>query len=137
MWIVNTTDETTSEPPPQTKLYLDDGEERRLDIKASEPGWKIVAHGPVALEAYNVIDIGGVESDPRGSASVPGDERALVPRLPYGALVAKIGERGEPFAVEWYTVISMKDIVYVAVNDSEYSDNSGSFTLIATGRRSR
>jgi hypothetical protein len=133
MWIVNVPEETASEPPPPPKLYLDEGEQRIVEIQANQPGWTLVAHGPVKLESYGLINVGGLESDPRGNVTRPGDAKVLVPRLPYGALVAKIGEKGEPFAIEWYAQVSMKEMVYVAINDAEYSDNSGSYTLIATG----
>jgi hypothetical protein len=134
MWIVNLPEDSAPEQPAPPKLYLDEGEQRVIEIYANQPGWTLVAHGPVKLESYGLIDVGGLESDPRGNVNRPGDAKALVPRLPYGALVAKIGEKGEPFAIEWYTQVSMKEMVYVAINDADYSDNSGSYTLIATGR---
>jgi len=133
MLIVNQPDESPA-PVRQQKLYLAKNEKRRIDLFANKPEWIPVGYGPVDIETFGVIDIGGVESDPRGNVTVPGDASALVPRLPYGAVVAKIGENGEPFAVEFYSQISMREMVYVAINDSNYSDNTGSYTLVLTGR---
>lgn len=133
MWIVNVPEETPVEPPPPQKLYLDTGEQRTIEINANEPAWTLIARGPITIESYGLINVGGLESDPRGNINRPGNAQALVPRLPYGALLAKIGENGEPFAVEWYAKISMREMVYVAINDSDYSDNSGSYTIVVTG----
>lgn len=133
MIIVNRVEETEISPPVQ-KLYLAKGEKRNVDLFANRPGWISIGYGPIDMEAFGVIDIGGVESDPRGNVTVPGDAKALVPRLPYGAVVAKIGENGEPFAVEFFSQVSMKEMVYVAINDSNYSDNTGEYTLVVTGR---
>jgi len=133
MMIVNREDDEAKVPRAQ-KLYLSKGEKRTMDLFADQPGWIPVAYGPIDIECFGVIDIGGVESDPRGNVTVPGDAHALIPRLPYGAVVAKIGENGQPFAVEFFSQISMKEMVYVAINDSNYSDNTGAYTLIVTGR---
>ena len=133
MWIVNMPEEKPVEPPPPPKLYLDAGEQHTIELNANEPGWTLVAHGPITIESEGVINVGGLESDPRGNRNRPGDAKALVPRLPYGALLAKIGENGEPFAVEWYAKIAMREMVYLAINDSDYSDNSGSYHIVITG----
>ena len=135
MWIVNAPEDKPVEPPPPPKLYLDAGEQKMMEINATEPGWTLVAHGPVTIESYGLINVGGLDSDPRGNVNRPGDAHTIVPNLPYGALLAKVGEDGQPFAVEWYAQISMRDMVYVAINDSDYTDNSGSYTIAVTGGR--
>jgi len=135
VWIVNTPEEKPIEPPPPPKLYLGAGEQKMMEISAIEPGWTLVAHGPVTIESSGVINVGGLDSDPRGNVNRPGDAKTIVPNLPYGALLAKVGEDGQPFAVEWYAQTSMKEMVYVAINDSDYSDNSGSYTIVVTGGR--
>lgn len=58
-----------------------------------------------------------------------GDEKALAPRLPYGMLIGKIGENGQPFRIGVWNKISVKDTVYLAINDDDHSDNSGSYRI--------
>jgi len=135
VWIVNTPDEKPVDPPPPPKLYLDTGEQKTMEINATEPGWTLVAHGPITIESYGLINVGGLDSDPRGNVNRPGDANTVVPNLPYGALLAKVGENGQPFAVEWYAQISMREMIYVAINDSDYSDNTGTYTVVVTGGR--
>ena len=135
MLIVNTPEEKPVEAPPPPKLYLDAGEQKMMEINATEPGWTLVAHGPVTIESSGLINVGGLDSDPRGNVNRPGNANTIVPNLPYGALLAKVGENGQPFAVEWYAQIAMKEMVYVAINDSDYTDNSGSYTITVTGGR--
>ena len=135
MWIVNTPEEKPVEPPPPPKLYLDAGEQKMMEVNATERKWTLVAHGPITIQSYGLINVGGLDSDPRGNVNRPGDANTIVPNLPYGALLAKVGENGQPFAVEWYAQISMREMIYVAINDSDYSDNTGTYTVVVTGGR--
>jgi hypothetical protein len=79
------------------------------------------------------IDIGGnVILTPEGWSKL-GDHTAFVRGLPFGGLIAKIGN-GTPFLVGYKADFDTQEQVYIAINDSTYSDNTGSFTVRIIGR---
>lgn len=57
-----------------------------------------------------------------------------VPTLPVGALIGKIGNDGRPFAIGSGTSISASGTgrLFLGVNDDDFSDNSGAFTVTIT-----
>lgn len=131
LWIVNGPEFQRDAPTGQPRA-LPIGFERVIELRANEPGWKAVGSGPLTIKAEGTIDIGGLQTAPDDNRWA-GDARALVRGLPYGMLVAKIGETGEPFRVGKMAQVAMKDVVYLAINDADYSDNSGSYTVTLIG----
>ena len=133
MWIVNgpeTADEsqiTKAQPTP-----LDTDEVRVIELNASEP-WKLVGKGPLRITATGTVDLG------RGLHTVPNDEKrkgdgsTSAPDLPYGTLIARVGENGKPFKIGIRGQIAAKDNIYLAVNDGDRSDNSGSYVVTLMG----
>ena len=130
MWVVNLPEPMTSSNVRVHPLAID--AQRLTEIRGNEPGWKAIGRGPITIEARGTIDIGGMETSPDDEKR-PGDEKALVPTLPYGMLVGKIGENGTPFRIGKRAQVAMKENVYIAINDADHSDNSGSYTIKLTG----
>ncbi|MGB7069271.1 MAG: hypothetical protein WBD22_07230 [Pyrinomonadaceae bacterium] len=106
------------------------GEVRRIDIHARRPGWTALGKGPLELWAHGTIDAGGFTAKPDRS-SIPGDNSSISPELPYGVLLAKVGEDGHPFKAGIATSIASTDVIYLAINDSNYEDNSGKYRITA------
>jgi len=48
-------------------------------------------------------------------------------------LLARIGENGKPFKVGVRAQIAAKENIYLAINDGDRSDNSGSYIVTLTG----
>lgn len=96
----------------------------------------ISAHGQVLTARINIFGPGSV-SGPNGQDAVcPNYEGAppcAMENAPYGALVGKIGEDGEPFLIgSHYTFTAMtSDYLYLAVNDllPYYEDNHGNYMV--------
>lgn len=104
-------------------------------LPATRSGWVPIGNGDFTIEASGEIDFGGVKSTPQGSSIVgqdPLDEitqgQVLASSLPYGALIGKIGH-GKPFLVGYRHTFHAQQQVYIAINDSNYSDNTGSYTI--------
>jgi len=85
--------------------------------------------GKGAFGVVWLVERGGITSTPQGVIrSGEGVKNALAPELPFGAIIAKIGN-GKPFLVGYKKDFNTQEQVYLAINDSDYSDNSGSFTI--------
>jgi hypothetical protein len=132
MFLVNSPESEPPKPQPEYEKPLEQDAERVIAIKADEPGWKPIGRGPIRITADGTVDIGGLMTAPDDKQR-PGDDKAFVPQLPYGRLVAKIGENGAPFSIGKRAQVAKKEIVYVAINDSDYSDNSGSYIVTVVG----
>jgi hypothetical protein len=132
MFLVNGPEPEPPRSQPEYEKPLADDAVRVIEVKADEPGWKPVGRGPIRITAEGQIDIGGLMTAPDDKQRA-GDEKALVPQLPYGRLVAKIGEDGAPFSIGKRGQVAKKEIVFVAINDSDYSDNTGSYTVTVAG----
>ena len=53
-----------------------------------------------------------------------------MPGLQFGMLIGKIGEDGEPFKIgSFYKAETVNKELYVAINDSYYSDNRGKYVI--------
>ena len=98
-----------------------------INFPASREGWYSIGSGNFILEVSGQIDIGGVTLTPKGWSKL-GDNTALVAGLPFGAMIAKIGN-GKPFLVGYNHKFDTQEQVYIAINDSDYSDNSGNFKV--------
>ena len=132
MLLVNAAEPDPPKPQPEYEKPLDQDAERVIAINANGPGWKPVGRGPMRITADGTIDIGGLKTMP-GDKKRPGDDKALAPKLYYGALICKIGENGQPFFIGNHGQVASKDVVYLAINDSDYSDNSGSYIVTVVG----
>jgi|GEM_PF-3734870 len=105
-----------------------------ISFPANNRGWHVIGTGNFTLEVRGMIDYGGEKANPVESER-KGDADALVPELPFGVLVAKIGQQGKPFKVgHSHKFQAGLQTVYVAVNDSYYEDNSGAYTIILKPR---
>jgi hypothetical protein len=132
MLLVNGPEPEQPQPQPESAKPLERDAERVIALNANEPGWKPVGRGPMRITADGAIDIGGLKTGP-GDKKRPGDDKALAPKLPYGALICRIGEQGQPFFIGNHGQVASKEIVYLAINDSDYSDNSGSYIVTIIG----
>lgn len=129
MWIVNSPEassENSNSQVQQSELSKTLG--NTFEMPANQGGWRAVGMGPMDIRAAGTIDLGGQTAVPDDSKR-KGDEKALAPRLPYGMLIGKIGENGQPFRIGVWNKISVKDTVYLAINDDDHSDNSGFYTV--------
>jgi hypothetical protein len=67
-----------------------------------------------------------------GELTLNWNNKKTLPNQPTGAIIAKVGKRGEPFYVgddKAPFQISHKGNLYIGVNDFDFSDNSGQFTV--------
>jgi len=132
MLLVNAPESEPLKPQPENEKPLEPDAERIIAINANAPGWKPVGRGPMRITASGTIDLGGLKTPPGGMKRPAGD-KALAPNLNYGALLCKIGENGQPFFIGTRGQVASKEIVYLAINDSDYSDNSGSYIVTVIG----
>lgn len=123
MWLVNS---TPDEPP--ARIDPPAGVERSIRINADKREWIAIGRGPMLIRAEGSADLGGRIAVPDDNKQ-PGNSRSLVPGLPNGMLVGKIGENGEPFRIGRISQIAMNETVYLAINDDEHSDNNGFYTV--------
>ena len=107
--------------------------DRVISLLATRSGWQPIGSGNFTVEVSGRIDFGNVAATPEGSSYPPPDSDQLAPGLPFGAVIAKIGN-GRPFVVGYRYNFNTQEQVYLAINDSDYSDNSGSFTVQITYR---
>lgn len=132
MWLVNSPETEQPEPPPAYEKPIEVDAERMIEIRADQSGWMPVGRGPFRITADGKINIGGLETAPDDKQR-PGDANALVPKFPYGRLVAKYGENGTPFSIGRRAQFPQQEVVYLAINDSDYSDNSGTYIVTIIG----
>jgi hypothetical protein len=131
LWLVNDS-KAEQEPPVIVQSLpaenLDDGDDRTIQLPANDAAWKPVGRGPLIITATGRIDLGGMRTTPDDKKR-PGDDKALVPSLPYGTLVGRIGENGKPFKIGIRAQVAQRDVLYLNVNDADYTDNSGTYTV--------
>ena len=88
--------------------------------------------GQVRLSA-NADDVAAPAGGSRMAPEAP------VPNAPAGALIGRIGEDGDPFAIGNLPAVQMPGdgLLYLSVNDGERSDNSGQFVVLIDPRNRR
>lgn len=131
LWLVNDPRAEQEQPMIMQSLpaeNLEDGDERTIQLPASDAAWKPVGRGPLIITATGKVDLGGLRTVPNDEKR-PGDDKALVPSLPYGTLVGRIGENGKPFKLGVKAQVAQRDVLYLNVNDADYTDNSGAYTV--------
>lgn len=122
---------------------------RILTIPANYGKWFYVGRGPMSIDikgAFSRIDIDGSNNtrSPTGAAYYMGAQDtspdAIAPKLMLGAVIAKLGENGEPFQLfsdktgqNKNNEIKSNDKVYIAINDSYYGDNRGEHVVYVKG----
>jgi|ERR1041384_867281 hypothetical protein len=98
-------------------------------LQANSEGWLPIGRGNFTIEVKGSIDFGGVFASPDRSP-IMGNDEALVPGVPFGVPVIKIGENGKPFMIGFsHRIDSGDQIAYIAINDSYYGDNKGSYII--------
>lgn len=127
--------------PPRWEKYRDD---TVLAIPANYPDWYYVGTGPMKISKFCQpcssiwIDGTGNARSVEGAGSSP---QALAPNALLGSVIARIGKTGPPFQLfppqamsnyDGYTIDSTEEI-YVAINDSVFTDNRGVHGLTMEG----
>ena len=67
-----------------------------------------------------------------GESTLNWNNKKPLPNQPTGAIIARVGKRGEPFYVgddKAPFQISQKGDLFIGINDFDFSDNSGQFTV--------
>jgi hypothetical protein len=130
MWLVNTPEpKSENSVSPDSLSRTPSVEGNTIELPANQGGWRPVGKGPMDIRAAGKIDLGGGRTAVPDDTTRKGDEKAMAPKLPYGMLIGKIGEAGEPFRIGVWNKISMNAVVYLAINDDDHSDNSGYYTV--------
>ena len=97
-----------------------------------DSGMNATAGQRLSARASGEVSLGnGIAVGPDGLASTPPDSALLVPELPFGSLIIRVGLGGTPVFAGHATdfVAPASGRVYFAVNDRSTSDNSGSFAV--------
>jgi hypothetical protein len=113
------------------------GETRNISVAGNQPwtdtGITVNAGDRVQFQASGEIMFGrtaGMNSTPDGNPTMRGNYPD--PTVPVGALIGKIGNSA-PFAIGMQTQplgMPASGRLYLGVNDNDFSDNSGAFTVV-------
>lgn len=106
----------------------------QINFPATHDGWYSLGKGPYTIGIYGTVSTDTPNNgwtNPTGFNKIMGDD-ALAPGLPLGALVAKRGKNGKPFApitndLEFH--YDGKEELFIGINDSDHTDNKGYFRL--------
>ncbi|MBV9214944.1 MAG: hypothetical protein JO053_02110 [Acidobacteria bacterium] len=98
-----------------------------ITFDARNGGWRSIGNGPFTVSASGIIDYGGEKATPDNSPRM-GDKTAPLAGVPFGVLIGRVGN-GKPIKVGSFYRFDTTETVYLAINDSDYSDNSGSYTI--------
>lgn len=97
-------------------------------ISGTSDQWTKVCDTDCTLSVSGEVDYGGEVANPESSPRMA-DKTAKASGIYFGVLIAKIGD-GRPFKVGYkQTIKSGGKPVSVIVNDSDYRNNKGSFTV--------
>jgi hypothetical protein len=112
---------------------------RTVQVNANRPwtdtGIDVNATDKVAFQANGEITFGrsaGMTATPDGNGGFH-DARYPDPKVPVGALIGRVGPKGQAFGIGSQTQplpMPASGRLYLGVNDNDYSDNSGSFTVV-------
>ena len=112
---------------------------RTVQVNANQPwtdtGIDVNVGDKVAFQANGEITFGrsaGMTATPDGN---PGfhDAKYPDPKVPVGALIGRVGQKGQPFGIGSQTQplpMPASGRLYLGVNDNDYSDNSGSYSVV-------
>jgi hypothetical protein len=104
------------------------GTNKTIVLHANQSGWQSIGTGTFTLKATGTVDYGGEKANPDTSQRI-GDSTSLLADAPFGTLIGKIGENGKPFKVGSVYKFNATETIYVAINDSIYEDNTGSYNV--------
>jgi hypothetical protein len=115
-----------------------------VKLPATNGEWFYLGRGPMVIRPsnpYTFIYIDG-SSKSRGIEGGGRNPQALAPAALLGALIVKLGEYGTPFQIfkpqdtitqlDGYKITS-NDNVYIAINDSVFTDNRGAHVVNVSG----
>lgn len=124
-------DETPAQISQPAQQNNDISNYKTINFPANRGGWYPVGSGDFVVKVTGNIDFGGISSTPKGVVRTgEGVKLALTPEFPFGAVVGKIGADGKPFFVgSDYSFNAGNKHVYLAINDSIYSDNTGNYIV--------
>jgi hypothetical protein len=122
-----------TEPVTPSNTTADDSQSNSASVGITVPAttdqWVAICTEDCSLSVTGEVDYGGETATPDHSPRM-GDLTAKACGLPFGVLIAKVGESGKPFKVGSQSQIkSGGKTVYVVVNDSYYGDNHGSYKV--------
>lgn len=106
----------------------------QINFPATHEGWYSLGKGPFTIGIYGTVSTdapNNMWTNPTGFKKVMGDD-ALAPGLALGALVAKRGKNGKPFAPITNDLefdYDGTEELFIGINDSDYTDNKGYFRL--------
>jgi hypothetical protein len=112
---------------------------RTVQVNANQPwtdtGIDVNVGDKVAFQANGEITFGrsaGMTATPDGN---PGfhDAKYPDPKVPVGALIGRVGQKGQPFGIGSQAQplpMPASGRLYLGVNDNDYSDNSGSYSVV-------
>jgi len=107
---------------PANQAWVDTG----IDVNAGDK---------VAFQPSGEVTFGrsaGMTAGPDGNASYR-NARYPDPNAPVGALIGKVGAKGQPFGIGSQTQplpMPASGRLFLGVNDNDISDNSGAFTVV-------
>jgi hypothetical protein len=113
----------------------------KLLYPGNHEGWYSIGKGALTIGVYGAVCLkqncaNASQATVAGwmyMGDKPAGEGALAPNLRWGALIAKIGKNGEPFApftgrnLEYH--FDTKEEIFIGINDSDYTDNGGEFGI--------
>ena len=120
---------------------------RKLVIPATYGKWFYIGRGPLKISRGDLFTYINLDGTPKkanaGGYNWGTNTDALAPNIALGSIIGKIGENGQPFQVlpilmyqtfptKDYTV-DISDKVYIAINDSDYTDNRGQHVVFVSG----
>lgn len=100
----------------------------QIILQGRDSTWHSVGSGTFTLEVTGGIDLGGGNTASPNGSLIMGDRTALVEGVPFGAVVARIGN-SKPFMVGSSHVFNTSEQVFIAINDSYYADNKGEYII--------
>jgi hypothetical protein len=99
-------------------------------ISANVKYWRLIGSGTFTLKIEGSINYGGSDRTVTTESRINlGDKDALAPGIPFGVMVGKIGEKGEPFQLFSTYKYDGNENLYIALNDSYYGDNTGQYIV--------
>jgi len=114
---------------PSIAVGLPQNADGSYTLSGTREGWAPLGQGTFTIEVKGSIDFGGFLASPDRSP-IMGNQEALVPGVPFGVPVGKISDHGKPFMIGYSHQFQSGDqIAYIAVNDSYYADNKGSYII--------
>lgn len=108
-------------PPPALQS-------NEVAVAGTSDQWVTVCNTDCTLSVRGQVDYGGEVANPDSSPRL-GDKTAKATGIPFGVLIARVGN-GKPFKVgSLRTIKSGGKAVSIAINDSDFRDNKGAYIV--------